>query len=91
MSKTDKTGEQLISSIRKTKAGPETAAAQSAKRVTTSAKAPKPKPATRAPSKKTLPAKQKNSETLKQVDTGNKTTASGQSDPYQSGSRVWPD
>ena len=85
MSTTDKTGKQLLDSIRKTKAGPSTAAAETAKSAAPAAK-PAAKPAAAPAAAKKAPAR---SNAAPKPAAAMKTTAAA--DPYQSSRRVWPD
>lgn len=87
MSDTDKTGKRLVDSIRKTKAGSATAAAQSAKD-DTAAKPAASKPATAA-TKKTPASTPRRAATRK---TPAKTKSSTEKqDPFQAARRIWPD
>ncbi len=89
MSTTDKTGKQLLDSIRKTKAGPSTAAAQNAKTTAPDDKPAAAKPAAVKPAAaaaKKAPAKRS---TAAKPAAAKKPTSS--SDPYQSSRRIWPD
>lgn len=88
MSTIDKTSKQLIDSIRKTKAGPETAAVESAKKTRTT-----PTTTAKAASKKsTKPKSKPRKSTVVAKKSSPKPVASASEQvPYPDGSQVWPD
>lgn len=88
MSNIDKTSKQLIDSIRKTKAGPETAAVESAKKKTTT-----PTKTAKAASKKsTQPKSKPRKKAVVAKNASPKGVASADEQvPYPDGSQVWPD
>lgn len=76
----DKTGDQLVASIRKSKTG-------AATRSTTTRRAPSKPAAPKADTAESKPEAQ----TTKPATVAKPKTASVQQDSYQSGRRVWPD
>ena len=91
MSDLDKTSKQLIDSIRKTKAGPATAAVKTAKGKTATRKTAKPKASSAAPISKRPRVQTKNRTAASKKTPPESTTLAIEQVPFQDGSRVWPD
>ena len=88
MSTIDKTSKQLIDSIRKTKAGPETEAVESAKKTRTT-----PTTTAKAASKKSTKPKSKPGKSTVVVNKSSPKPVASASEPvpYPDGSQGWPD
>ena len=89
MSDLEKTGSKLIDSIRKTKAGPETAAVETAKEKTATPKVAKPKVSSTTSVKPS--SKPKKRATKAKKATPKPRASVIEQVPYPDGSQVWPD